>query len=206
MKRRPNTPITSLIFHSQGSVFLTLFFFIAGLSCGIFAELLMNSTQKLQMSDYLTQNLFSSDLSEASLSSVFFTSAANNLGLLWLIFLSGLTVIGFAAALITVVYKGMALGYTSALFLESMSGQGACAIIASILPQNMIFIPVFLVACVCALNFAASLFHMKKQGMKKGLTSHVGPYLSIYLILSAAVIAACLIESFISPALLQLVG
>jgi len=184
----------------------TLFFFAAGLSSGVFVELFMGQDSTNQIADYLTSNLLSGNVSGASLPSVFLRSAANNFGLLLIILLAGITVIGFPAALLAVAYKGMALGFSSALLIDSMGGKGAVVILLSMVPQNLFLMPALLVASVAAVNLSAQVFSGRQKGIKKSLEFSAGPYLSIFVVLAAALLAGCLIEAFIAPALLQLAG
>ena len=197
---------SSLLCQSQGTVMATLFFFAAGLSSGVFVELFMGQDSTNQIADYLTSNLLSGSVSGASLPSVFLRSAANNFGLLLVILLAGITVVGFPAALLAVAYKGMALGFSSALLIDSMGGKGAVVILLSMVPQNLLLMPALLIAAVAAVNLSAQVFSGRQKGIKKSLGFSAGPYLSIFAVLAAAVLAGCLIEAFIAPVLLQLAG
>lgn len=206
MRKGNTASISTLLFQSRGTALATLFFFAAGLSSGVFIELFMSPEAKLQLADYLTKNLLTPDFSGASLPTVFLQSAANNLGLLLLILVSGISVIGFPAAFLAVAYKGMALGFSSAILIESMSGKGVAVVLLSMAPQNLILIPAVLAAAIASANMASRVFSDRHRGVKKSLELSAGPYFSLYAVLAAAVLAGCLIEAFISPALLQLAG
>lgn len=205
MRKGTTSTISSLLTQSQGTVMATLFFFAAGLSSGVFIELFMGAEEKVQIADYLTKNLFIPGVS-GSLPPVFMQSAANNLGLLLISLVAGITVIGFPAAFLAIAYKGMALGFSSALLIDSMAGKGVLVILLSMVPQNLILIPAFLTATVAAANIASRVYSGRHKGVKKSLEQSAGPYLSAYAVLAAAVLVGCLIEAFISPALLRLAG
>lgn len=206
MRKNARANIGSLMFQSQGIPMAILFFFIAGLSSGIFAELFLGADEKLPLAEYLTNQLLSQDLSKVSLSSVFLQSAANNLGLLLLFFIGGLTVIGFPAVFLAVAYKGMALGFSSALLIDSLAGKGIKVIFLSMVPQNVILLPVLLAAAVAAVHFSAAIYAGRDRGIKKSLAQYTGPYLTIFMILAAIAIVGCAAEAFIAPALLRLAG
>lgn len=206
MKKGATAAISSILSQSPGTVLATLFFFLAGLSSGIFLELFLSPEEKLQMADYLTKNLLTPDLEGAMLPPVFLQSLGNNMGLLVLIFLLGISVIGFPAAFLAVAYKGMALGFSASLLMDSMAGKGAAIVLLSMVPQNLVLIPVLLTGATAAASLSGRIFAGRQKGIKKSLAQNTGPYFSLYIILCAAAFCGCLIEAFISPALLQLAG
>ncbi len=120
-------------------------------------------------------------------------------------FLSGITAIGFPAALATLVYKGMALGFSATLLIESMSFKGVAIVFTSMIPQNLIIIPAIVLAGVAALNVAFHTISNRRFGIKKSLAESSGSYVFINLVLAAAILGGCLIESFISPLLTRLI-
>ena len=145
---------SALITSSRASFTAALFFFILGVSAGVFTELMMSSEEKEGMIAYLDKYFLLTDPSELSFSEIFMQSAGNNLWLLFIIILSGITAIGFPAALAALIYKGMALGFSAALLVDSMSFKGVAIVFTSMVPQNLIIIPAVLIAGVAALNVA----------------------------------------------------
>jgi len=135
----------------------------------------------------------------------FLHSLLNNLGLLLLIALLGLTIFGFPVAFAALAYKGMALGLSSVLILESMSLlKGSAAVFASLIPQNLLCIPAFVLAAAAAASLDMDILRHRKVGIKKALAQRAGDFLLLILFLGIVIAAGCCIESFISPFLLQL--
>lgn len=204
MRRSINRASTLLV--SSGMSFAAaIFFFILGISAGIFTELMMTSAEKQGMISYLDKYFLLTNPNELAFSEIFMKSAGNNLGLLVIMLLSGLTAIGFPAALAALVYKGMALGFSAALVIDSMSFKGIAIVFTSIIPQNLIIIPALIIAGVAALNVAFHTISNRKFGIKKSLAESSGSYLVINAVLAAAILAGCLIESAISPLLTRLI-
>ncbi|WP_324823177.1 stage II sporulation protein M [Sinanaerobacter sp. ZZT-01] len=204
MKKNMYSKLIPLAIERNTTIFSVLFFFLVGISIGTFMELMLSAQDKNELSQYLNANLFAENIT--SLPQIFINSLGNNLGLLILIALSGITVIGFPVALLSVAYKGVTLGFSSALLLETLSLKGIVLILLTIVPQNIILIPTFLLAAACAINFAGNAISARKTGIKKNLTNNVGSYLVYYILFSIVLLAGCLIESFICPILLQLIG
>jgi stage II sporulation protein M len=205
MKRNLSKGVYNLMMASGTSFATTLFFFFFGISAGVFTELMMESGEKENIRSYLDKYFLLSDLDNVTFQDIFFTSAGNNLGFLIIIILSGLTAIGFPVVLATLIYKGMALGFSAALLIDSMSHKGVALVLTSMLPQNLIFIPVLILGGVVALNLAFYTFSNRRSGIKKSLRESSGPYFTINLILAIAIIVGCFVESAISPLLTQLI-
>jgi len=204
MKRNMNRA-SELIMSSGASFAAALFFFLLGISAGIFTELMMSSAEKEEMISYLDQYFLLSNPSDLAFSDIFMKSAGNNLGLLFIMLLSGLTAIGFPIALAALIYKGMALGFSAALLIDSMSFKGVAIVFTSMIPQNLIIIPAIILAGVAALNVAFYTISNRKFGIKKSIAESSGSYLFVNVILATAILVGCFIESFLSPLLTQLI-
>jgi len=204
MRKNMYSKLIPLAIERNTTIFSVFFFFLLGISIGTFMELMLSAQDKNELFQYLNANLFTENIT--SLPQIFINSLGNNLGLLILIALSGITVIGFPVALLSVAYKGITLGFSSALLLETLSLKGIILILLTIVPQNIILIPTFLLAAACAINFARDAISARKTGIKKNLTNNAGSYLVYYILFSIVLLAGCLIESFICPILLQLIG
>jgi len=204
MKRNMNRA-SELIMSSGASFAAALFFFLLGISAGIFTELMMTSAEKEGMISYLDQYFLLTNPSDLAFSEIFMKSAANNLGLLFIMLLAGLTAFGFPVALAALIYKGMALGFSAALLIDSMSFKGIAIVFTSMIPQNLIIIPAIIIAGVAALNVAFHTISNRRFGIKKSLAESSGSYLFINAVLAAVILAGCFIESFLSPLLTQLI-
>ena len=205
MKRNTVNKASDLIMSSGASFVAALFFFVLGLSAGVFTELMMTSAEKEGMISYLDKYFFLSNPKDLAFMDIFMNSAGNNLGLLIIILLSGLTAIGFPVALAALVYKGMALGFSAALLIDSMNFKGVAIVFTSMIPQNLLIIPAMILAGVAALNIAFHTISNRRFGIKKSLAESSGSYLFLNLLFAAAVLAGCFIESFLSPLLTRLI-
>lgn len=203
--KRNMSRASELIMSSGASFAAALFFFLLGISAGIFTELMMTSVEKEGMISYLDQYFLLSSPNDLAFSEIFMKSAGNNLGLLVIMILSGITAIGFPVALAALIYKGMALGFSAALLIDSMSFKGVAIVFTSMIPQNLIIIPAIIIAGVAALNLAFHTISNRRFGIKKSLAESSGSYLFINVILAAVILVGCFIESFLSPLLTQLI-
>lgn len=196
---------SELIMSSGASFAAAVFFFLLGISAGIFTELMMSTVEKEGMISYLDKYFLLTSPSDLAFTEIFMKSAGNNLSLLLIMLLSGLTAFGFPAALAALIYKGMALGFSAALLIDSMSFKGVAIVFTSMIPQNLIIIPAIILAGVAALNIAFHTISNRRFGIKKSLAESSGSYLFINAVLAVAILIGCVIESFLSPLLTQLI-
>lgn len=196
---------SELVASSGASFAAALFFFLLGISAGVFTELMLTSTEKEGIISYLDKYFLLTNPSDLAFSDIFMKSAGNNLGLLIIIILAGITAIGFPVVLAALIYKGMALGFSAALLIDSMSFKGVAIVFTSMIPQNLIIIPAVLLAGVAALNIAFHTISNRRFGIKKSLAESSGSYLFINAVLAAVILAGCFIESFLSPLLTRLI-
>lgn len=186
---------------SKKTLLVSGFFFLTGIFTGLFMELTLAADEKSSMIGYLQQYLFAGS-SAAEYPNPFFSSIINNLLLLLICFLAGLSAFGFPAALAAFAYKGLALGYCTGLIAESLKGKGLIVILTSLLPQNLILIPVFGLACCAAVNFGLCTLNRNQRQSKKNLKDISGSYLLVMLLCAAAVGLACGLEAILFPVVL----
>lgn len=170
----------------------------------IFGAIVVNSmsfTQKEDLYYYLSQ--FFGQVSGGKVAEdndLFLQSFFHNskfIGLMWVL---GISIIGLPIILILLFVKGMVVGFTVGFLVSQMGWKGFMLALASILPQNLIIIPIFIM--MAALSVIFSMRMIKKQFMKK-YAQPIMPFFKGYIFsLIAAVIlisVASGIEAYLSP-------
>lgn len=176
------------------------FFFLTGVSAGVFMELTLAAEEKSALTGYLQQYLFSGS-GTIKYPNPFFSSLSANLLLLLILFLAGLSAFGFPVALAALTYKGLALGYCTGLIAESLKSKGVLVILTTLLPQNFILIPVFILAASSAVNYGLyALSRGSRRQSKKNLGDISGSYPAAMVAFAAAVLLACGLEAILYPA------
>lgn len=187
------------------TLLVTIYFFIFGISIGTFMEVALSSQEKSNLLSGFAQQVLTEPPHGGQLPSIFLHSLENNVGILALIALAGVSLLGFPAAIALVTYKGVALGFTAALILELFPEKGAFLILVSIIPQNFFILPALIMSAQQATVLALGILSSKKSNIKKSLTTNAGPYFSVQLCLCLIAMLGCIIEAFICPFLIQLI-
>ncbi|NLX03036.1 MAG: stage II sporulation protein M [Syntrophomonadaceae bacterium] len=120
--------------------------------------------------------------------------------LLWFL---GLTVIGFPLILGFIWFRGFSLGFTVSFLLHDRAGAGILITIISILPQNIIYIPLFLAWSVMAINFSIYVLKGRNSGVPLGRA--VMGYTVIMLAYLLIFLAGAFVEAYLSPWFLSLI-
>lgn len=119
---------------------------------------------------------------------------------LFLLFILGLTIIGLPIVWILVFIKGLVIGFSVGFIVNQLGGKGLLLASLSIAPQNIITIPIYIIAGSLSMIFSLALLH-KLFG--KGRVSHsLGKpfvqYTFIFLILLLCALGSSLIETFVA--------
>ena len=183
--------------------FIVLFFFLFGLSAGAFTEVFLGDELHSQAAGYV-QGLFQAADQGLSSNQVFWNSLKSNGMLLALMAAAGITVAGFPIALLVLAYKGASLGFTLALLGDTLGVKGILPSLATLLFQNLILIPMFLLFTFFTLHVALSIITSRSRSGRRGAYQEgMAIYGMCFLGSAAALLAGCFVEAYFSTALLH---
>lgn len=129
-----------------------------------------------------------------------FINQGKNIIAVWFL---GLTIIGMPIILGVVFLKGFSLGFTISFLVKEKAVSGVLISILSILPQNLVFIPLLIIWSVVGINFTFSIARGRSGSgipLSKGLIS----YTLLMLISLVIVLTGSFIEAYLSPWFLSL--
>lgn len=205
VNQRVNQTLNQTIAVAAGSkkvLLLSVFFFLTGISTGVFLELTMIEGEKSSIAGYLKDYLYM-NTGSMEYPNPFLSSLCSNLLLFLILFLAGLSVLGFPVALAVLTYKGMALGFCTGLIAETLKNKGLLVILTSLAPQNLILIPAFILAAAAAVNYGLISLQKKRNTAKRNPKMLSGSYLRAELLLAGAVACACALEAILYPVVLS---
>ena len=167
-----------------------LFIFAVGLCSGAFFEIYMKGGGKTQLMDLLS-GLVSGDSGQS-----FFSTFWNSLKM-WLIMLAIAFFVPYAPPLAVVcpffpMLKGLTLGFSATMLVETFGVKGSWYIISTIRPQNLLQIPILCVLIGISMSGAT----------KKALRSNARLYFTYYGAGTGLIFISCLLEAFLMQFLL----
>lgn len=208
MRKRISQDTVALHFREHSSIYLfVVVLFLMGV---IFGAIVVNSLSILQKEDlfyYLSQFFGQvSDGRVAEANDLLWQSFKHNskyIGLMWIL---GISIIGLPIILVILFIKGLVVGFTVGFLVNQMGWNGFLLSFVSILPQNLIIIPVFIFAATLSVSF--SLKMIRRQFMKK-LGQPILPLFSRYALALLGTLVflfgAAVIEAYVSPELMKFV-
>jgi stage II sporulation protein M len=208
MKKRLYQNDVASYFREHSSIFLFIvILFLMGVIFGAIVVNSMSITQKEDLFYYLSQ--FFGQISNGKVAEnndIFLQSFFHNSKFIGLIWLLGISIIGLPVILILLFIKGMVVGFTVGFLVSQLGWKGFMLAFVSILPQNLIIIPVFIL--MAALSVIFSLRMIKRQFLKK-YGQPIMPFFKRYIfaIITAVIFisAASGVEAYLSPWLMKTV-
>lgn len=127
-----------------------------------------------------------------------------NIKIVLLIWILGISVIGVPLTLILLFSKGVVIGFTVGFLVNQSGFKGFLLACASVLPQNLIFIPFIILLTSLSIIFSIKL--IKRQFLKdqfEHLKSLFLVYLSVLVLGVLILLVTSLIEIYVSPVLMK---
>lgn len=181
------------------AISISTFVFLSGLFMGIFMAVTMEPAEKEAIAEHLLSFL-AGDAADVSFIDYAQTAFRKN-AVLWLvIFTGGFTVLGAPLSMLPLLYKGAALGLSCTMIIDSMSTDGIKLIMLSVLPQNMLLVPLFILAASFALSYAYGFLASKKGGIEKAnLPRKAGPYIIVNIVMLIMLMVCAAVEAVFAP-------
>lgn len=183
---------------------IILLLFIIGIFLGVLFVNNIKQEQLIKINNYLNDFVEQmKSIEKLDNIKMLKTSVTQNLGLAFLIFFFGTTVIGLPIVFGLIVYRGFCLGYTISSCITVLStSKGLAFIVSDLLLQNLIFIPAIIAIAVSGFKLYKSIIKDKrKDNIKIEIIRHIAfcSLMSIFILLSSVV------EVFLSNNLLKIV-
>lgn len=174
----------------------------------IFGAVVVNSLALSEKQDlYIYLNQFFGQVSEGQFASSeamlgqSFTHYLKYIGLMWIL---GLSIIGLPIILILLFLKGVVVGFTVGFLVNQMEWQGLFLSFVSILPQNLILVPAFIVVSTVSVSFSIKM--IQQQFIKKKTKPFLPQFFRYSLLLGVVGVILFIVsmfEAYISPLLIR---
>ncbi|PAE43834.1 stage II sporulation protein M [Bacillus sp. 7884-1] len=206
MKKRLYQNDAASYFREHSSTFLFIvILFLMGVIFGAIVVNSMSITQKEDLFYYLSQ--FFSQILNGKVTEnndLFAQSFLHNSKFIGLIWILGISIIGLPVILILLFIKGLVVGFTVGFLVSQLGLKGFLLAFVSILPQNLIIIPVFIL--MAALSVIFSLRMIKKQFFKTSgqpILPFFKNYILTFIVAVVLISAASGVEAYVSPWLMK---
>ncbi|AIK40321.1 stage II sporulation protein M [Bacillus pseudomycoides] len=197
-----------VISHIQENSSLYIFVSVLLLMGVVFGAILVNSlqvNQKQDLSFYLNRFFGQVSKGEFAIASEMFResyfSQLKYIGFIWLL---GISIIGLPLIFILLFLKGVVVGFTVGFLVSQHGWNGLLLAFVSVLPQNLIIIPAFLVMTTVAASFSLRMIrHQFIRKINEPLLPMLIRYTCFFLIIGVILAIASSIEVYASPVLMK---
>lgn len=199
---------SSMRLYSKENLHLYLFVTILFVMGIVFGALMVNALtleQKQDLTRYLgsffqTVTLGGDGVSEPTFMQLF------GLHFKWIaiIWLLGVSVVGLPIVLVLDFLKGLLVGFTVGVLISQYTWKGMLFAVVSVVPQNIVIVPVIIISSVAAVSFSAYLVkHRFMQKTNGSATSGFVSYTSLILSMIAIMFLIALFEAYVTPKLIE---
>ncbi len=185
--------------------FIILIMFCVGISFGLYIVKYMGQNDKNDMVNYFNdfvKTILGQDINYGELLKL---SVKKNLSLIIIIVVLSFISIGSPFILCMDLVKGFILGYTFSFVLYAYKSRGLLLAVASVVPQNLFYIPCFIILSVICLDISNERFKSRffKIKNKKSLSNR--ELFGILFIIIILFFIGILIETYATPGIIKMI-
>ena len=131
-------------------------------------------------------------------------SIASNLTYLVIIWILGISIIGMPIIIFLLFFKGFIFGFSFSSVIANYGTKGILLSLSYQIPHNLILLVIFLLIGFYAINFSVRLFRILFLKENINLVPYFKRYNKISIICIGGIIICSLLETFLSPILMNL--
>ena len=186
--------------------FIVLIMFCLGISFGLYTVKYMGANDRNDLTNYFFSFTKYIGNEPVNYGNLLFEVIKKNIIIIVPIFLLGLTFFGAPIILILDLLKGFTLGYTFSFMVTTFEGKGIGLALASVIPQNLIYIPCFIALSVISLSMSTERFKGRFLKNGKNKIPFEDGVLNKLIIIIILFVIGILVETYLSPSLIKFVA
>jgi stage II sporulation protein M len=182
---------------------IIIFIFILGISLGALAVNNIDEVSKSDAKTYVEGFLDLTSQNELQSADILKQSIKFNLYFTAILFFSGLVYLGILFIPALIAFRGFCIGFSIAFLTGNLGRNGFLLSLGSVLPQNLIYVPVIIIMGVIGMNY--SLWALRNKYFKKfgALNKLFATYAFSTLMLFIVLIAGCIVEAYITSLIIR---
>lgn len=185
--------------------FTMIIFLIVGIVIGSITIKILNTEQKGEILNFFNSFFKSLDNKEYNNLQILKQSISDNFKTIFVIWITGILIIGIPVIPIIILLRGFALGFTVGFLVNEFGVKGFLFSLLAILPQNIFIIPGIILIASTGLIFSLKQIKDNKVKMyKESILQDIISYTVAILFFSIIVSIGSLVEAYITPVFIKL--
>lgn len=194
---------TLVLAHVKEHATIYLFMIILFLTGIVFGAIIVNSMSFIQKQDlfFYLERFFGQIIDKEHIASgdILKESFLYHAKYLLLLFIFGLSVIGLPIVWILLFLKGLVVGFSVGFIVNQLGMKGFLLASLSIAPQNLLVIPIYIIAGSLAMIFSLQLLNkLFSRKISQSLLHPFGRYVMIFALLLMISLVAAVVEAYIA--------
>lgn len=206
MSRTFSTVLREHFVRNIAIYFVIILAFTIGVCTGAFTVNVLDYNQYDELSNYIKDFFSIIQGQDINHTELFKTSIYNNLKMVLLLSILGVTVIGIPLVLIIIGIKGFVIGFTVGFLVKVLDLKGVFFSLLGILPQNLIIIPCYIFLGFLCIDFSISMVRSRTRAKyrKEDIKTQLLTYGSFLLIIFLLLVAGSVVEAYITPVFIKM--
>lgn len=200
---------TLIIDHVKEHATIYMFMTILFLTGVIFGAIIVNSMNFVQKQDlfFYLERFFGDIANEEQVNNneILKSSFFYHMKYLFLLFILGLSVIGLPVVWILLFLKGLVVGFSVGFIVNQLGMDGLFLASFSIAPQNLLVIPIYIVAGTLSMLFSLTLLRkLFSRGISQPVLQPLGKYTVVFASLMVFSLAAAAFEAYVANGAMEM--
>ena len=186
-------------------LYIVLAVLAVGVLFGVLAINTLNVTDKLSLMAYVKQ-FTALEAVHPAYGQVFRPALAQNLKLIGMLYLLGVSVAGMPLVLAAIFFRGFVLGFSADFLVQAMHWQGAAVGLVTIGLDGVFLIPAVVLAASVALGFSWDLVSPRTRQDRPHLGRNFAFFTGLMVAMSGVTLVGTALETFAAPFLLHMLS
>ena len=208
MFKKLHTIIGEHVSKNRKAYLFLLMAFVLGVSAGAFTVNGLSSMQRDELSNYFQGFLQLLDKQNLENNELFSASLMENMKLVGILWILGVTIIGIPFIFIILGVKGFITGFCSGFIMNIMGMKGVLFTIFTLLPKEIIIVPCLIAIGVNGINFSIHIAKNRSanDSLKDSLKGTFISYCFVTLFFSCIILSGVILDAYITPVLVRMIA
>lgn len=198
MVTSPGNPLQAHYGRYTPALYVVLAVMAVGVVCGVLAIGTLSVGDQLQLTDYV-KRFVELQAHHPTYGPVFNLALRDNLKLVGLFYLFGVSVAGMPLVVVAVFFRGFVLGFTADFLVTSLHWAGALLGLITVGLVSLFLVPALIIAGAVALGFSWDLISPATRRHAPHLGRSFAFFTGLMIVMAAVTVVGTALEAYASP-------